>query len=134
MPYEEYIDDPEFGGIWNVKVSFMYDYMNGTIMLTVYFAPGISLIDSGKHTSYDIINLNNGNSSDNSSGGGGSSFDVGGRTEEECINCDGTGWRDCFTCNGKGYTGYGSDAHDCPSVTCNGGKVSCTSCGGDGRK
>ena len=134
IPYKKYIDDPDFNGTWNVTVAFLYDYMNGTIMLTVYFAPGISLIDSGMHTSYEIINLNNGDPSGN---GGGGDIDIGGstgRTEEECIICNGSGWRDCFTCNGKGYTGYGSDMHDCPSVTCNNGRVSCTTCGGDGRK
>ena len=130
IPYEEYIDDPDFSGTWNMKVSFVYDFAAGTILMSVYFAPEISLVDSGMHSAYEVIDVHGG-----SNGGGDIDWDHDdGPTEERCSICDGTGWRDCLTCNGKGYTGYGSDMHDCPSVTCNNGRVSCTTCGGDGRK
>lgn len=131
IPYDETFDDPEFSGTWNLNIGLLYDFVEGTILMTVYFAPDISLVDSGMHTSYEIVDMNG------SGGGGGGDIDWDdgdGSTEEKCIICDGTGWRDCLTCNGSGYTGYGSDRHECPSFNCNGGKVSCTTCGGDGRK
>ena len=70
------------------------------------------------------------------SGGGSSSSDRG----KTCWRCGGSGQRDCGVCGGSGYvTNYGSaiggswhERKPCPSVTCHGGKVTCSTCGGDG--
>ena len=72
----------------------------------------------------------------NSSGGsgGGGSIPSGGRTEEHCGICGGSGKRDCGSCFGRGTVGYGSDLRDCPNFSCSGGKVDCWTCGGDGKK
>ena len=53
---------------------------------------------------------------------------------EKCSICGGDGKRDCLTCGGSGYVGYGSDRHACTSFNCRGGDVDCWTCGGDGWK
>ncbi len=100
---------------------------------------------SAYDTSGKTVTYRKGGSGSSSSGsGGGSSIDWGnddGDKRKVCWRCGGSGQRDCGTCGGSGYvTNYGSapgmgswhERKPCPSVTCHGGKVTCSTCGGDG--
>ncbi len=68
------------------------------------------------------------------------------KKDKTCLNCKGTGYRDCLICDGKGfnlyyYNGptYGSNINrytykECPGATCQNGKVKCSMCNGTGKR
>ena len=100
--------------------------------------------DHGVLTS-TFLKVSSGSSSGSGSGGSssGSSSSIPSSSDrgKTCWRCHGSGQRDCGTCGGSGYvTNYGyapgmgswHERKPCPSVTCHGGKVTCSTCGGDG--
>ena len=101
-----------------------------------------------KSSTSDGGTAKNGTSSGGTSSGGTSSGVTG--KSKRCTFCNGTGYRTCLTCDGKGYTetyvtvpnysGSSSGSRSgkvtkrCPNALCSGGRVRCSYCGGSGTK
>lgn len=114
----------------NVRVSVYLNFEQNFIMLSYYFGDGFQVVDSGKHTSYKVTDLNVG-SSGTSGGSSGSRGGFNPGNTVPCGVCNGSG--KCTKCGGDGYlysSASGKENRNCTHCHTHRGK--CSSCGGDG--
>lgn len=126
----QYVDyDGSFEG--NVQVSIYINYPENFLMVSYYFGDGFQVVDSGKHSSVRVTDLNGTKSG--STGSSGSSSDSTGRNGRRvpCGVCDNTGR--CTKCGGDGYLySSASKKQDRNCTHCHTHRGRCGSCGGDG--
>lgn len=126
----KYVDyDGNFEG--NVQVSIYINYVENFLMVSYYFGDGFQVVDSGKHCSVKVTDLNAG--SGTGKGTSGSSSGKSGKSGNTvpCGVCNKSG--KCTNCGGDGYVySSASKKEDRNCSRCHTHRGRCGSCGGDG--